>query len=102
MKVLHTIRDTPPNPLGLIDLTSTDVSHIAYPGSATVGEVHIFDGANLQAVTTISAHDSPLAALRFNADGTKLATASARGTVIRVFDTTRGDKLFEFRRGVKR
>lgn len=55
-----------------------------------------------QAVTTISAHDSPLAAMKFNADGSKLATASEKGTVIRVFGCPSGDRLFEFRRGMKR
>ncbi|OZC06468.1 hypothetical protein X798_06545 [Onchocerca flexuosa] len=53
-------------------------------------------------MNTISAHTSPLAALRFNYDGKKLATASNRGTVIRVFDTESGDRLYEFTRGVKR
>lgn len=33
----------------------------------------------------IPAHDSPLAALTFNSSGTKIATASEKGTVIRVF-----------------
>ncbi|XP_068102998.1 WD repeat domain phosphoinositide-interacting protein 2-like [Hyperolius riggenbachi] len=50
----------------------------------------------------IPAHDSPLAALAFDASGTKLATASEKGTVIRVFSIPEGQKLFEFRRGVKR
>lgn len=90
----------------------------------------------------IPAHDSPLAALAFDASGTKLATASekvntvclrqpvcefrfpakqillllplqvlshlcesfacSQGTVIRVFSIPEGQKLFEFRRGVKR
>jgi autophagy-related protein 18 len=33
----------------------------------------------------IPAHDSPLAALAFSPNGTKVATASEKGTVIRVF-----------------
>ncbi|CAB1350225.1 unnamed protein product, partial [Coregonus sp. 'balchen'] len=53
-------------------------------------------------VTMIPAHDSPLAALTFNASGTKLASASERGTVIRVFSIPEGQRLFEFRRGMKR
>lgn len=48
MKVLHTIRDTPPNPKGLCALSSTrDNCYLAYPGSSSVGEVQIFDALNL-------------------------------------------------------
>ena len=50
----------------------------------------------------IPAHESPLAALAFNPSGTRLATASEKGTVIRVFSVEEGTKLIEFRRGVKR
>uniref|UniRef100_A0A671WUG0 WD repeat domain, phosphoinositide interacting 2 n=1 Tax=Sparus aurata TaxID=8175 RepID=A0A671WUG0_SPAAU len=96
MKVLHTIRETPPNPSGLCALSiSNDNCYLAYPGSATIGEVQ-------RAANMIPAHDSPLAALAFDASGTKLATASEKGTVIRVFSIPEGQKLFEFRRGVKR
>ncbi|XP_028395298.1 WD repeat domain phosphoinositide-interacting protein 2-like [Dendronephthya gigantea] len=103
MKVLHTIRDTPPNTLGLCALSpNSDNCYLAYPGSNQIGEVQIFDAVNLRAVTMISAHDSPMAALTFNASGTKLASASEKGTIIRVFSIPDGQKLFEFRRGVKR
>lgn len=103
MKVLHTIRETPPNPSGLCALSiSNDNCYLAYPGSATIGEVQVFDTVNLRAANMIPAHDSPLAALAFDASGTKLATASEKGTVIRVFSIPEGQKLFEFRRGVKR
>jgi autophagy-related protein 18 len=54
------------------------------------------------AKTMIPAHDSPLAALGFSPSGTKVATASEKGTVIRVFFVYDGTKLYEFRRGVKR
>ncbi|KOX73301.1 WD repeat domain phosphoinositide-interacting protein 2 [Melipona quadrifasciata] len=103
MKVLHTIRDTPPNLSGLCTLSiNSDNCYLAYPGSNTIGEVQIFDAINLQAKTMIPAHDSPLAALAFSPNGTKVATASEKGTVIRVFNVNDGTKLFEFRRGVKR
>lgn len=103
MKVLHTIRDTPANPAGLCALSiSNDNCYLAYPGSATIGEAQVFDTINLRAVTMIPAHDSPLAAMAFDSTGTKLATASEKGTVIRVFNIPDGVKLFEFRRGVKR
>lgn len=48
MKVLHTIRDTPPNPQGLCALSiNHDNCLLAYPGSATIGEVQIFDADQL-------------------------------------------------------
>ncbi|KXJ06518.1 WD repeat domain phosphoinositide-interacting protein 2 [Exaiptasia diaphana] len=86
MKVLHTIRDTPPNTTGLSALSvNSDNCYLAYPGSNQIGEVQIFDAVNLRAVTMIPAHDSTVASMAFNNTGTKLATASEKGTVIRVF-----------------
>ncbi|VDM21494.1 unnamed protein product [Hydatigera taeniaeformis] len=57
---------------------------------------------HLQNVTSIAAHDGVLAALAFNTSSTLLATASERGTVVRVFSIPDGDKLMEFRRGLAR
>lgn len=103
MKVVHTIRDTPSNSNGLCALSSnSDHCYLAYPGSVTAGEVQIFDAINLHAKTMIPAHDSPLAAISFNGTGTAIATASERGTVIRVFSSLDGTKLHELRRGLKR
>ncbi|XP_026682116.1 WD repeat domain phosphoinositide-interacting protein 2-like [Diaphorina citri] len=77
MKVLHTIRDTPPNPNGICCLcVNSDNCYLAYPGSNSIGEVQIFDADNLHAKTMIPAHDSPLAALAFNSSGSRLATAT--------------------------
>lgn len=103
MKVLHTIRDTPPNPNGLCALSSnSDNCYLAYPGSNQIGEIQIFDAVNLRAITMIPAHDSPVASIAFNTPASLLATASEKGTVIRVFSIPEGQKIFEFRRGVKR
>jgi len=103
MRVIHTIRDIPSNPKGLCALSvDNEKSYLAYPGSSQVGEVQIFDTINLRAITMIPAHDSPLAAIAFDWHGTKLATASEKGTVIRVFLIPTGKRLFEFRRGVRR
>ncbi|XP_030560916.1 WD repeat domain phosphoinositide-interacting protein 2 isoform X3 [Drosophila novamexicana] len=103
MKVVHTIRDTPCNQLGLCALSSSsEHCYLAYPGSVTAGEVQIFDAINLHAKTMIPAHDTPLAAIAFSPSGTEIATASERGTVIRVFSSQDGSRLFELRRGLKR
>ncbi|KAG7459565.1 hypothetical protein MATL_G00212040 [Megalops atlanticus] len=103
MKLLKTLLNTPHNPSGLCALSITHSnSYLAYPGSATIGEIIVYDANNLNTVTMIPAHDSPLAAITFNASGTKLASASERGTVIRVFTVPEGHRLLEFRRGMKR
>ncbi|XP_023020718.1 autophagy-related 18a isoform X2 [Leptinotarsa decemlineata] len=103
MKVLHTIRDTPRNPNGLLALSiDVDNCFLAYPGSSTSGEIQIFDCVNLQAQTMIQAHQGPLATFAFSPCGTRIATASEKGTVIRIFSTFDATKLYEFRRGVKR
>merc|ERR1712106_1094607 len=83
MKVIHTIRDTPPNPSGLISL-SCDNTHcyLAYPGHSHTGELQIFDTINLSSRVIIPAHEGQLAALQFS--------------------THDGSKLYELRRGLKR
>ncbi|XP_037547282.1 WD repeat domain phosphoinositide-interacting protein 1 [Nematolebias whitei] len=103
MKLLKTLLNTPVNPSGLCALSiNHGNSYLAYPGNSSIGEITVYDANNLSTVTLIQAHDSPLAALTFNASGSKLASASEKGTVIRVFSVPEGQKLFEFRRGMKR
>ncbi|KND01874.1 uncharacterized protein SPPG_03663 [Spizellomyces punctatus DAOM BR117] len=101
MKLLHTI-DTSPNPNALCALSpSSDNCYLAYPPntSGAAGELLIFDAINLQAINILQAHKSPLSCIAFNYDGTMVATASDKGTVIRVFAVPTGQKLFQFRRG---
>ncbi|XP_068932669.1 WD repeat domain phosphoinositide-interacting protein 1 isoform X2 [Petaurus breviceps papuanus] len=103
MKLLKTILDIPVNPTGLCALSiNHSNSYLAYPGSLTTGEIVLYDGNTLKTVCTIPAHDGPLAAFTFNSVGSKLASASEKGTVIRVFSVPEGQKLYEFRRGMKR
>jgi len=100
---LYNINGLAPNPRGICALGVEDNNNIlAYPGSADIGEVQLFDVAQRTAQVAISAHSSPVAALALNRSASKLATASVKGTVIRVFSVVDGQKLFEFRRGVKR
>ncbi|KAA6403163.1 MAG: putative WD repeat domain phosphoinositide-interacting protein 2 [Streblomastix strix] len=56
-------------------------------GDSQFGNYHILE-----------AHDHPVCALAFRKDGKWLATASARGTCIRVWDTTTKQKVMEFKR----
>lgn len=103
MKVLHTIRETPPNKSGLCALsTDSDNCYLAYPGHSSVGELQIFDALNLASTSMIPAHTGQLAAIAFNPSGTRIATASDKGTVIRVFNVADGSRVYELRRGLKR
>lgn len=67
--------------------------------SPNTGEVLIFDTLKLEAINVVEAHRSPLACITLNNDGTLLATASDKGTIIRVFSVPDGQKLYQFRRG---
>lgn len=49
--------------------------------------------------TMIAAHDTAIVCLALNQDGTRLATSSETGTLIRIFDTGSGKMLRELRRG---
>lgn len=103
MKLLKSLLNTPPNRTGLCALSvNHSNSYLAYPGSTSVGEIVVYDTNTLNNTIVIPAHDSPLAAMSFNIQGNMLASASEKGTVIRVFSIPDGLRLFEFRRGMKR
>ncbi|KAH8281917.1 hypothetical protein KR054_004111, partial [Drosophila jambulina] len=98
MKILHSIENIAPNEQGLCALSLN--SHLAFPVCQTSGELRIFNASKLRTGMTIKAHDTPLSALAFSPSGALLATASERGTVIRVFCVKNGQRVQEFRRGV--
>lgn len=51
------------------------------------------------APVTINAHQGELACLAVNPQGSMVATASNKGTLIRVWDVARRSQLVELRRG---
>jgi len=98
---LH-IFDTSPNPSGLCSLSpSSTNSLLALPGPKT-GHIQLVDLATTDsAPLDIAAHDSTVASIILNITGTRLATASTKGTLIRVFETVSGNILSELRRGTQ-
>lgn len=65
----------------------------------TSGDVLLFDALKLEAINVVEAHRSPLSCITVNNAGTLLATASDKGTIIRVFSIPSARKLYQFRRG---
>lgn len=123
MRLLHVI-ETTPNPEAVCALSpSADNSYLAYPSpvpspstslAATSaapsppstsapqnGDVHIFSTRSLTVVNAIQAHKAPISFLSINSTGTLLATASEKGTVIRVWSVPSAEKLYQFRRGTR-
>ncbi|KAF2152542.1 WD40 repeat-like protein [Myriangium duriaei CBS 260.36] len=122
MKTLHQIV-TPTNPYSLCALSpNPENNYIAYPirkqdqptagtpshvppsaqqkgPEVMSGDVMLFDANELQEIKVIPAHQAPLSCMAINSDGTLLATASEKGTVIRVFELPSAKKLYQFRRG---
>lgn len=100
MRLLHSIKNLPENLIGLCSLSLN--CHLAYPISNEVGNLQIFDAGSMKARLVIEAHSSKIAAMNFSSTGILLATASEKGTVIRVFCVKNAQRVMEFRRGVKR
>lgn len=91
-----------PLPQKAAPATSPQPSHAPPAGThvpPTSGDVLLFDASKLEAVNVVTAHKTPLCTVTINNTGTLLATASDKGTIIRVFSIPKADKLYQFRRG---
>eukprot|EP00899_Mesostigma_viride_P008604 jgi/Mesvir1/17745/Mv05600-RA.1 len=93
--------ETVANPDGLCALSPASNSTVlACPGLHR-GQVRI-ELYDLKRSRFAAAHDSPLSCIALSLDGSRLATASEKGTLIRIFDTADGQLLQELRRGTDR
>ena len=120
MKMLHQ-QNAPLNPLGICALSPNSENnflalphhqrasqplhappaHVPTPVAkeSISGDVLIYDLNRMEEVTVIQAHQAPLSFIALNNGGTLMATASEKGTIIRVFSIPDGKKLYQFRRG---
>ncbi|KAF9353353.1 autophagy protein [Mortierella sp. AD094] len=116
MKLLHTI-ETSPNPNAICALSpSSENCYLAYPSPTPSptspfsnngrddshgpsGDVLIFNALTLQVVNIVQAHKTSVSNISINYDGTMLATASDRGTVVRIWSIPNAQRLYQFRRG---
>lgn len=83
-------------------MSQEDLHQLSHANGSDIvrnGDVVIFDCKTLHPISVIEAHKTQIAAMTFNHDGTLLATASDKGTIVRVFSVQTGVKLYQFRRG---
>ena len=92
---------TADNPYGLLSLSTHVQDMVLACPSVTKGHVRV-ELYGLRKTMLIEAHESTLRALVLTADGSKLATASHKGTIVRVWDVATSQNIYEFRRGVER
>ncbi|KAL5417333.1 hypothetical protein PMIN04_007788 [Paraphaeosphaeria minitans] len=95
---IHTY-DTAENPFGLC---AFEKNIVAMPGAqpGQVRIVRLVHGNLNPRVTLINAHTGHLRAVALNKTADKVATASEKGTIIRLYAVESGTKLGEFRRGI--
>ncbi len=89
------------NPRGLVSLCSDNAHNVlAVPGT-TKGSVRV-ELYDINKASLIQAHETDMAVFELNPDGTRIATASEKGTLVRLWDCGSGEPLRELRRGVDR
>ena len=104
MKTMKIIKEiaTKTNPEGIGSISSDIDKYILAWPSFNPGEAEIKDFQDLKINTQsikIKAHNNEIVYLQLNKDGTKLATASINGTMIRIFNVINKQLLQEFKRG---
>ncbi|CAH2074054.1 unnamed protein product [Thlaspi arvense] len=98
---VHCLMETAVNPKGLCCVSQVEAKAVlACPGRHQ-GQVQVHD-LRRNTVKYIKAHDSHIACMSLTLDGSLLATASTKGTLIRIFNALDGTLLQEFRRGIVR
>jgi len=93
------VRPTYSNPNGILCINSTDSPTLLITLGEKVGEVCVHSLTVNGTSRSINAHDHPVSQMCLNENGTKLATASERGTKIRIFNTATLEQIQQFTRG---
>ncbi|CAA3016769.1 autophagy-related 18a-like [Olea europaea subsp. europaea] len=100
LKLLHQI-ETIANPKGLCAVSHVAGSFVLVCPGLQKGQVKVEHYASKR-TKFIMAHDSRIACFTLSQDGNLLATASSKGTLVRIFNTHDGTLIQEVRRGADR
>ena len=103
------VLETYPNPNGIFSISNAENELlVAYPNPQMKGRVQIenYNLTNLRAIKSetkiINAHESQIAYISMNKQGTVIATASDKGTLIRIFLISKTDQpIVALKRGKK-
>lgn len=95
LKLLSQI-NTSSNLRGLLEVAGEGDIILACPGLET-GSLHLDVNGSIR---TVRAHQSELQQLVLSQDGSLIATASEKGTIVRIFNVYTGDVIRELRRGI--
>ncbi|XP_021763109.1 autophagy-related protein 18a-like [Chenopodium quinoa] len=100
LKLLHQI-ETSANPKGLCEVSQSAGKLVLVCPGLRKGQIRVEHYASRK-TKFIMAHDSRIACFSLTQDGGLLATASSKGTLVRIFNTFDGTLLQEVRRGADR
>ncbi|KAM3379506.1 autophagy-related protein 18a [Capsicum galapagoense] len=100
VKLVHQI-ETISNPKGLCEISQTAVSPVLVCPGLQNGQVRV-ENFTSKRTKFVFAHDSRIASFALSHEGDVLATASIKGTLIRIFSTQDCSLLQEVRRGADR
>ncbi|XP_047327796.1 autophagy-related protein 18a-like [Impatiens glandulifera] len=100
LRMLHQI-ETTVNPKGLCSVSQAAGTFVLVCPGLQKGQVRV-EHYTSRRTRFIMAHDSRIACFALTQDGSMLATASTKGTLVRIFNTSDGSLLQEVRRGADR
>ncbi|XP_074564175.1 autophagy-related protein 18a-like [Curcuma longa] len=100
LQLMHQI-ETVPNPKGLCAVSQQQGSLVLVCPGGQKGQVRV-EHYGARRTKFIMAHDSRIACFALSQDGRLIATASSKGTLVRIFSTVDGTLLQEVRRGADR
>ncbi|KAK1440479.1 hypothetical protein QVD17_06306 [Tagetes erecta] len=100
LKLLQQI-DTVTNPKGLCEVSHVAGSMVLVCLGLRKGQIRV-EHYGLKQTKFVMAHDSRIVCVALTHDGRLLATASSKGTLIRIFNTVDGSLIQEVRRGADR
>ncbi|KAM0838089.1 hypothetical protein ACQ4PT_061202 [Festuca glaucescens] len=100
LKLVHHI-ETAPNPKGLCAVSQQPGSTVLVCPGAQKGQIRV-EHYGARKTKFINAHSSRVACFALSQDGRLIATASTKGTLVRIFNATEGNLLQEVRRGADR